>query len=542
MPSIGTVTTEEKTSRSLSSQSYAFHIGVLVPILSMYFLLAFCRISHQSLWADEVLSLRYAAPESSLFNPAIWFRGQGPLYFVLLHLWGKLDANEFALRSLAALIGGAAVCLTYSLTFRLHGFRIAVLSAILLSTSPFFIWYSQEVRYITLMILTSLFAMYAFQRILWSSHRGWWIAYGFSLILAIAAFVANILLPVVQGMYLIGSRSRRPLMRKWLVCQILVFVPFLWWANGGRMQSLGGHWKDLMMEATEGTEEGPSGGRSQGLSSGGPREFSLAVVPYTFYAFSSGFSLGPSTQDLHHSRSWASLAPFAPMILVSLILFGGLFLAGLIKLCRESRTALLLLLWMIVPLLGALTVSFLTDMVYNVRYVAMVLPVFITAIAAGILSFRKTVFQLVFFLMVLIANGISLINYYVDPHYAREDARSAAKYLESATRPGDVILVVGSPTALRYYYKGTQRLVSGGKLTSQDTPEAIQKVPGLVQASSRLWLVTIRPWQTDPKGKVKAFLDQTFGAVELKRFPGVDIYCYPSRKEGRSPLLKERVA
>lgn len=296
------------------------------------------------------------------------------------------------------------------------------------------------------------------------------------------------------------------------------------------------------MEVTESTEEGSPSERSQGLSSGGHRESSFAVVPYTFYAFSSGFSLGPSTEDLHRSRSWATLAPFAPVILISLILFGGLFLAGLINLCRNSNTAPLLVLWMSVPILGALAVSFFTDLAYNVRYASMVLPVFIMIISQGILSFRKTMFQVALLLLVLVVNAISLTNYYLDPHYAREDARSAAKYLESAAQPGDVILVVGSPTALRYYYRGTQRLVSSGRLFNKDSPEAIQKLRAVIRGNNHVWLVAIRPWQTDPKGRAKATLDQTSTATELKQFPGVAIYCYPALMEEQTVKVTKAAA
>src|SRR5919108_4433620 len=90
-----------------------------VPILVVYFALAFYRIGHQSLWVDEVRSIEVATPSGSLFTGGILFRGQGPLYFILLHLWSKLGTSETFLRSLSAILGGIAVYLAYALGLRL---------------------------------------------------------------------------------------------------------------------------------------------------------------------------------------------------------------------------------------------------------------------------------------------------------------------------------------------------------------------------------------------------------------------------------------
>src|SRR5262245_7521755 len=91
------------------------HLVILIPILIVYFVLAFYRIDHQSLWGDEIRSLESALADGSFFSPSIWYRGHGPLYFAFLHLWGKLSTSEAAVRALSALFGGLAVCLIYLL-------------------------------------------------------------------------------------------------------------------------------------------------------------------------------------------------------------------------------------------------------------------------------------------------------------------------------------------------------------------------------------------------------------------------------------------
>jgi hypothetical protein len=127
---------------------------------------------------------------------------------------------------------------------------------------------------------------------------------------------------------------------------------------------------------------------------------------------------------------------------------------------------------------------------------------------------------------VLSANGISLANYYFDSEYAREDARSAARFLESAAKPRDIILFNGSPTAFQHYYKGNLPIVRVAAYPLKNTLLVQDKLPQITKTHDRIWLVEFRPWETDPNGKVKATLDNLAQRDAEKRFPGVQIHSY----------------
>jgi hypothetical protein len=43
---------------------------------------------------------------------------------------------------------------------------------------------------------------------------------------------------------------------------------------------------------------------------------------------------------------------------------------------------------------------------------------------------------------------------------------------------------------------------------------------------SRVWLVEIRRWETDPKRRIKAALDHAADRSDHKTFAGVEIYSY----------------
>ena len=155
--------------------SWHQHIAVLMPTLTIYFALAFYHIDHQSLWLDEVLSLLRADPEGAFLAPERWSPGHGPLYFRMLHLWARWGTSEFMLRALSTIFGAITVCLSYLMGLRLRGQRMAWIGATLLASSPFLIWYSQEVRYVMLMMAAALLAMYAFHRALFAKRPIWWL-------------------------------------------------------------------------------------------------------------------------------------------------------------------------------------------------------------------------------------------------------------------------------------------------------------------------------------------------------------------------------
>jgi mannosyltransferase len=498
-----------------------------VPILVVYFALAFYRSGHQSLWGDEIRSIEVSAPTGSLFTGDILFRGQGPLYFVLLHLWAKLAHSEAFLRALSALLGGIAVSLAYVIGGRLCDQRVARIGAFLFATSPFLIWYSQEVRYVTLVITTALVAMFAFTVVLSAKRLGRWLCYCGSLIAAIAASPLNLFLPVTQSLYLLWFPSHRPIVRKWMICQLLVFALFAWWANRGHVQQLGGYWQRLWVQITTSNEKLSSMDPEERLSSGSSREFTVMALPYTFFAFSTGFSLGPSLQELHVSRSSATIWRHAFTLSVASLLFGSLWLVGFAALWRQPDTGRFLDLWLAIPIVGVFGISALIPaMAYNVRYVAMALPAYCFILAAGIARFRRPTVQIALMAAVLLVNGLSLANYYYNPRYSREDARNAAQYLEAAAHPQDIILVVGSTGALEYYYRGRVPMVSWDSETLENSAASVDRMQELGHNHGQVWVVAIRPWEADPKAAVKAALDARYHLVEHKQFPGVDIYSY----------------
>jgi 4-amino-4-deoxy-L-arabinose transferase-like glycosyltransferase len=494
--------------------SWRSHATSLVPILAVYFVLAFYGIGHQSFWEDEYNSIwRVTASKYP-----VWKDGHGFLYFALLNLWIQLGTSELVLRSLSVLLGASAVCLAYAQGIALLGRRAAVIGTALFATSPFVIWYSQEARYITLMLVATLLTMYSFHRLISRPSCAWWFAYGAATLVALFSFLSTVLLPVVQGLYLLGLPSRRFLLRRWLVCQLLVFTLFGWWFVNGT------HFLPAVMEA-RGSGQNIISNPEVFPFTGDFNEVTPAVLPYTFFAFSAGFSLGPSPREIFADRTLTPLTPHAPMLVTLGVFYGGLLLFGLFALRGQRDSWLLLSMWVTVPILGVFGIAALLDVYYDVRYVAMAFPAYILCLAAGIVGIKKPGVQMLLLGAVLAVHGTALANYYFDPRYAREDTRAAAQYLESAAGPRDVVLVVGTASSLPYYYRGNLPLVDLTNLQPVGQP-LTEKLRNLTANHDRLWLVQIRPWQVDRSGTIKAELDDTYAHGYHRHFTGVEIYSY----------------
>jgi mannosyltransferase len=492
--------------------SWRSHLICLLPILLVYIALALYGIGHQSFWEDEYLSvLRLTS------RHPIWKDGHGFVYFALLKIWIQLGESEFILRSLSVLLGALAVCLVYMVGVTLLNRRAAVFATAIFATSPFLIWYSQEVRYITLTLATTLLAMFAFQRLLAWPSLGHWLAYGAASLLAFFSFVPTLLLPGVQAFYLLASPSPRPFVRKWIICQLVILGVFAWWFVNGT------HFLRAILEARATGQEIVSNVDVFPFTADF-NEVRVAVIPYTFFVFSAGFTVGPAQRELYAERSFAPLAPHAHKLLALAVLYGILFLSGWLAL-RGGDSSMLLFLWIGVPVLGVFGIAKLLDIYYDVRYVSMALPAYILVLAAGIARFRKPGIQTALLAAVLAVHGISLANYYFDPRYAREDTRSAASYLESKVAPEDLALVVGTLSSLPYYYK--RPLVSVRPEFSNGTAMGFSKrLHELAENHKRLWLTQIRPWQTDREGTVQTALDEACELLEIRKFPGIDIRGY----------------
>ncbi|MEW6606649.1 MAG: glycosyltransferase family 39 protein [bacterium] len=405
----------------------------MIIILIIGFFLRIYKLGAQSLWIDEVITINTAQmtpmaiisahKSATIIHPS--------LFYILVHYWSYLGKSEFVLRLLSVLLGTYTIYLFFLLGKLLFNKNVGALSALILSISPFHIWYSQEIRPYALMILLSIIVVLFFLKII---KQNYWVFYLGYILTTVVGFYIHfyIILEIIFiNLFLILTwKQHKYLLLKWIPCQIIIVLLYLPWVF-------------VLLHAVE---VRPC-----------LRDIGLMVFPYTFFAFSAGFSLGPSIAELHVYNSIYQFLPYLWILVLFTIIFVIIFIIGLISLGEDKERLIFLLLYIGIPILGAFLISqYSNNVTYNVRYVCMSLPAYYLILAKGIYSIKRKGYMISLILLVILCNSFSLNNYYFNEKYAKEDSRSVTKYIETNAISNDVILIT-SPSLMvpfNYYYSG----------------------------------------------------------------------------------------
>ena len=160
--------------------------------------LRFATIDVQSFWFDEALTAKLLRlPLGEMLSQLPDTELTPPLYYLLAWPWAHIfGSDEAALRSLSALFGIATVPVAYHAAREIIGTRSAALAtAALVAFNPLLVWYSQEARpYSLLVLLCALSMLFAARRQVW-----WW-ALASSLALLTHYFAAFLVVP--EGLWL----------------------------------------------------------------------------------------------------------------------------------------------------------------------------------------------------------------------------------------------------------------------------------------------------------------------------------------------------
>lgn len=129
-------------------------------------LLRFYRLGEWSFWIDEIFTINraqihYGNLETTLQNIPP-FRNWVPLSVILTA--GTLNAlgtTEWSARLVAAVIGTLSVPVLYFPIKRFSGLRVALIAALLLAVSPWHLYWSQNARFYTSLMLLYSLALFA---------------------------------------------------------------------------------------------------------------------------------------------------------------------------------------------------------------------------------------------------------------------------------------------------------------------------------------------------------------------------------------------
>jgi uncharacterized membrane protein len=459
------------------------------------------RLDAQSLWLDEVFSVIRAqvireVPEAFLFA------GHGPLYFYVLAPFVALGEGEVLARLPSVLAGAALVPVAWRLGGELVGRRDGLLAAAVVALSPFGVWYSQETRYVALFTLfggLSVLAAFRFVR-LGTLRAG--AAYLVATILTLASFVGGVFLIAGQNAWAFLGGGRRRIVG-WIAVQAILGALFLAWF----LPAYGVDPGDLAQP--------PSVGQ---LKAGSQRPEEPIQMGYALYTFTMGFSWGPSVRELHEDVSLRTVRRYAPEVAAAVVVGALVGVAGIVRALRRAPAAgWLLLVAVAFPVGAAFALALVSGLPFNVRYAAGGFLPFAVLLGVGLAAWLERpragvpVAAALFLLLAL-----SLVRYWFEPRYAREDSRAAAAALAAHRAPDEPLVVGTSSEALDFYYEGDFVRFSRVELVPP-------RAPGASPVPERVWVAATRTWQSPGFARLVAAMEACWPVERRFEFPGYEI-------------------
>jgi mannosyltransferase len=487
------------------SDSPAGYAPLLVAITALALVVRIYALGRQSLWMDEALTATIAAHPLAtlLFDPKVDVNFP-PLHNMVSHLVRRwLGSGETWLRLPSALAGALTAPLLYAVARRPAGPRAALLGALLFAVSPFHVWYGQEARPYALLLMFGLLTAWCTLRFLERPASHIWLMGG--VLAGVATFYTHIIAgPVLLalGGYLVVTASpvhRAKALGAALALGVLLLPQVVRFASAPPTVTANANY-----------------------------HFQLEHLGYTFWAFGTGYSLGPSLLELREGM--VGVRPYVGLILP---LLGGLLLLAVIGgrrlWCTQRRGWWFCAAWIGVPIGSAVLGALLTAHPYNVRYAMLAAPGFLVLCAVGVTALPWRWSRYAAALILLVVQGTALFNYYTVPKYAREDNRAAVRFLNAGALPGEVLLVSAGYTTLplRYYGLREELEVMPYPQRGMATREGVARDLGAVVGSRpRVWVFLSRTFHSDPGGEIVKYLDSRLTLVREFRAAGVQVLLF----------------
>ncbi len=450
-----------------------------VALLSLAaFALQIHRLEAKSLWTDEGLSVyraRLPLPDALtnqiVIQDVVTTDTHPPFYFVLLHLWRRLAGEtEFALRWLSVFMGTLAIPLLYVTGRRIASRGAGVWAAIAGVLSPFVVWYAQDARMYTLLMVEVLLSTYLLLRWIEAAQNGppartrasrlssVSVGYAVTVVALLLTHYTGILIFAIQSVLLVTvawRRSRRA--AAWvLVAGLMAAVSTVTFV-------------------------------SQRLFSGAefPARRPLEEIVYETWNV---FALGPSAAQVRPLEQIA-----APVVL---------FIIGLMALtfARRHWHSAFLIAWLLLPVLAFYAISFVKPIYVNPRNVSAGLPAL--WIGMGISLASLTGWKRIVLAAAVIWLGtwsvLAILQIYTDPSLEKDDIRSLARYIEEREQPGDTIVLHDAIIQLTfdYYYRGRLPVRVIPHYAEADVDEAVRQLERVAAQAERVWFV----WAPRPVG------------------------------------------
>jgi 4-amino-4-deoxy-L-arabinose transferase-like glycosyltransferase len=420
-------------------------------VLGVATVLRLWRLSSQSLWLDEGFSLTFARTASlqhllagiAQCNTTECY---SPVYPLLLHqVIGLLGESEASLRGPSAIAGIIAVAALVCAARRLFDARSAMVAGLLSATSSYAIWYSQEARAYSLLLMFGSIGLFALACLVGEETTLPPLRYRLLLAVSMALGVGT---NVLFGIGTFGLALSHLLMiannnRWWRI----------WWPSLAASALPVAYFAATQLHPLQGIPPMTAALHGQ-----------LPSLLYVPYGLMVGITLGPPTTALRGPERWHALLEWWPALLLAGA--AAMALSALVVRVWNRRPSqrvggdgiTLLGVSILVMVVLSVAIAAKTGINWLPRHAFMIFPPAVLLVAVSIADATRSTYSRIQSLAYLalalfvFANGWSVYNYRTDARYGKDDYRLAATVLRRAAGAGyPTVLLAGSGDLLRFY-------------------------------------------------------------------------------------------
>jgi len=487
---------------------------IFYALLFLAFGLRLFQIEAQNIWGDEAWSitvanwsLAEAITSNAETNP--------PLYHILLHIAIRLfGQTPLGIRYLSVMCGVIVVASLTRLGREIAGRRLALWSGLITTLSPFLIYYAQEARmYGTALVGTTasllvFVTLYKKQRSAQTIPLMKWCIYSvvslvgvYSHYYAFAVLLAQAIMLTLTSLYQRKGHLLLPWIKTWFSMAVL-FLPWLQVHTSFLESKASTRFNELTLQTF------------------------LLISRRTLLAFGGGTTL-------FATQAWWGWS----IVLLALV--------GLIELSVFSKrkwVGLLSTIGLVTGLSFAWGLNPIMPFFWE-RYLLVIIPVFIIAVAAGVESLYRLWRPLAWGGLLLIVGTaiLSLNNYYFDPAFVKDEYGQLMHDLRQQAYSDDLILLNNPLQASLYEYYGPKdiRAVALPReqlLADETTSELLSQ---LTRNYRRVWLVeTGNRAEYDPQRRAQNWLSAhgSQGLFQSYRGATLSLFILSTASEINIPL------
>jgi mannosyltransferase len=373
-------------------------------------MLRFFRVEQWSFWRDEIAQINRALGHFNIETIiSQWWRP--PLSVLLSGLsLNLLGINEFAARLPSVLIGVISIPVIYFIVRHLLSDRIALIVALLFTVSPWHIYWSQNARFYTSLMVLYFLASIAFFLFIERGQARYFLLFGILFFFALSErMIAILLVPV-----------------------LVAYLAILWISHLEKPPGFTAKRLALLLLG--------------GLVFCILELYSYLTTSTTRLAFTYETFIGRTIDDPFRILILIFFNIGIPLVVMAL--FGTLYSFN-----NKSRTTLFLSINAIIPVV-ILAVTSMFSFVVD-RYAFVTLPAWIILAAYFLVEvgrrYKHSLFVTAGLILVLLidAIGVNLIYYQIN-HGNRPEWKRAFEFITTQSRDGDII--VSSVAELGHYY------------------------------------------------------------------------------------------